>query len=486
MLSISSIVRSAALALSILGVAQLAYGQEGWIQSDQTGQVRKSELAETYFVNAGALNFRNGASTEDSAIGSLLRGTYLKKLAETVNSVEGRTWFEVQREDGDIGWVAAEYLEPVADRLLAVEGAAKFLDRLADPSIAAAFPPVGEIKAGFLFGAPIGDAGWNYAHNRGRLALEELPFVAETSYIESVAGEDEVILAAIEQLIAEGNNLIFTTSFGHMDATMEAARRYPNIIFMHCSGYKTEPNAGTYFSRMYEARFLSGVMAGLMTETNVLGFVAAMPTPNVLMGINAFTLGAQTMQPDVEVQVEWTGTWYGPDIETEKADILLDRGADVLTIEQDSPAVIQAAAKRGKFAIGYQSDMSLFAPDKVLTSAVYTWGPVYKAIAQDIHDGRWKNDNVWMTMAEGAVDLEGTLGSLPEPVTAMIDEQKARIEDGSFAVFSGPIQDQDGQVLVQGRDVMSDADLLSMDYLIRGVVGDMPESPDAPADAEDN
>ncbi|MGI9488668.1 MAG: BMP family ABC transporter substrate-binding protein [Geminicoccaceae bacterium] len=471
-------------AVAILAAAPFAYAEEGWIQSDQTGQIPKSELVDTYSVNASALNFRNGASTGDQALGSLLRGAYLKKLDETVNSVEGRTWFQVQDKGAKIGWVAAEYLDPVADRLLAVEGAAKFLDGLGDPQIAGAFPAIDEIKAGFLFGAPIGDAGWNYAHNRGRLALEELPFVTETSYIESVTGDDDVILAAIEQLIADGNNVIFTTSFGHMDATMEAARRHPEIIFMHCSGYKTERNAGTYFGRMYEARYLTGVLAGLMTETKVLGFVAAMPTPNVLMGINAFALGAQTMQPDVDVNVEWTGTWYGPDIETEKAEILLDRGADVLTIEQDSPAVIQAAAKRGKFSIGYQSDMSLFAPDYVLTSAVYTWGSVYQAIAQDIHNGRWQNDNVWMTMAEGAVDLEGTIESLPKPVTDMIADQKERIENGTFEVFTGPIQDQEGRIRLQGRETMSEADLLSMDYLVRGVIAEMPESPDAPADAE--
>ncbi len=468
-----------------LGEADRASAQAtGWLQSDQTGKIEKSELEQIYVVNTRALNFRGEPSVDSTALRSFAKGAFLKKLDETINSVERRTWYHVVQKDGQEGWVASEYLMPMSDVLWLVEGAVKFADRLGSPTVASAtLPAMDEIRAGFLYVGPIGDAGWTYAHEKGRQAMAALPYVKAATYIESVPGDPDLVLEAIDKLVADGHNVIFTTSFDHMDPTIEAARRYPDVVFMNCSGYKTERNAGTYFGRMYQARYLTGLLAGIMSQSNQLGYVAALPTPDVVHGINAFTLGAQSVNKDVDVRVEWTNTWYGPDIEAEKADALLDRGADVLAMEQDSPAVIQAAARRGKYAIGYQSDMSLFAPELTLTSAVYEWAPIYLKIAEQLHEGTWQSENIWWGLKEGAVGLAPMAAAVPQAVRDLIESEKAQIIEGSLRVFEGPIQDADGEIRVPARSVMSDADLLSMDYFVRGVIGDIPAMPETPPDA---
>lgn len=471
-----------------LGETDSANAQvSGWMQSDQTRKVEKSELEQTYVVEARALNFRSEPSVDNAPLRSLVKGVFLKKLDQTFNNVERRTWYRVIQEDGLEGWVASEYLMPVSDVLWMVEGAVKFADRLGSAGVTSdALPALDEIKAGFLYVGPIGDAGWTYAHEQGRQAMSELPYVTETNYIESVPGDSALVLKAIENLIEDGHNVIFTTSFDHMDPTIEAARRFPGVIFMNCSGYKTERNAGTYFGRMYQARYLTGLVAGIMSRSNVLGYVAALPTPDVVHGINAFALGARSVNKEVEVRVEWTNTWYGPDIESEKAVTLLDQGADVLALEQDSPAVIQAAAKRGKYAIGYQSDMSLFAPELTLTSAIFEWGPIYRSIAEQLHQGTWQSENIWWGLKKNAVGLAPMADAVPRQVADLVESEKEQIIEGSLRVFEGPIQDVDGKIRVPARSVMSDADLLSMDYFVQGVIGEMPAMPETPSDAEIN
>ena len=483
----SSVIFLTIICLTLGQVEKASAQTSGWLQSDQTGKVEKSELEQIYVVNTRALNFRGEPSVDNAPLRSLAKGAFLKKLDETINSVERRTWYRVIWKTGEEGWVASEYLTPVSDMLWMVEGAAKFADRLASPTVASAtLPALDDIRAGFLYVGPIGDAGWTYAHEKGRQAMAELPYVTAATYVESVPGDPDLVLEAIDKLVAEGHNVIFTTSFDHMDPTVEAARRYPDVIFMNCSGYKTERNAGTYFGRMYQARYLTGLLAGIMTQSNELGYVAALPTPDVVHGINAFTLGAQSVNKDVDVRVEWTNTWYGPDIEGEKAEVLLDQGADVLAMEQDSPAVIQAAAKRGKYAIGYQSDMSLFAPELTLTSATYEWAPIYLNIAEQLHEGTWQPENIWWGLKEGAVSLAPMAEAVPQAVRDLVESEKAQIIEGSLRIFEGPIQDADGQIRVPARSVMSDADLLSMDYFVRGVTGEMPAMPETPADAEVN
>ena len=208
----------------------------------------------------------------------------------------------------------------------------------------------------------------------------------------------------IETFVQKGFDVIFTTSFGFMDPTLNVAKKYPDKVFMHCSGFKTADNVGTYFGRMYQPRYLTGMIAGKMTESNILGYVAAHPIPEVIRGINAFTLGVQSVNPQAEVRVVWTQTWFDPGIERDAADSLLDVGADVLAMHQDAPATLQAAEARGAFVIGYNSDMRDFAPNAFLTAPVWNWGPLYSKIAQEVKDGTWKSESIWWGMKEEMYD----------------------------------------------------------------------------------
>jgi basic membrane protein A len=470
-------------ALVVHGPAPSAQ-ENAWIQSDQTGKVEKAALEQTYMVAVRALNFRQDPSVGNTPLSALARGAYARKLSETFNSDERRTWFQVAIAGGQVGWVASEYLTPMREPLYMIEGAAKFIDTLDTPATPVA--RVDPIRAGFLYVGPVGDAGWTYAHEQGRKVLEGLPYVDKATYVESVPGDPALVQEAIEKLIGEGHNVIFTTSYDHMDPTIEAARRHPEVVFMNCSGYKTERNAGTYFGRMYEARYLSGLIAGAMTQSGVLGYVAAMPTPDVVHGINAYALGAQSMNPNAKVRVLWTNSWYDPPVERQQAERLLDQGADVLAMEQDSPAVIQAAAQRGKYAIGYQSDMSLFAPEITLTSATYNWAPIYRYLAEKLHNGSWQPEQIWWGLDQGAVDLAPYGKAVPQTVIDLVAERRAEIVDGRLRIFEGPIRDAAGEIRVPARQVMSDADLLTMDFFVAGVEGDLPALPSAPEDAQIN
>lgn len=433
-------------------------------------QVDPTALSDTFQVNVRALNFRPSPSLVDPPISVVQEGEFLLKTGETFNQDEGINWLQVMRGDGLEGWVSSRYVDAVQDAVASVEGAAAFLAAM-EPTEEPAIAAVDDVKAGFLYPAPIGDAGWAYSHDVGRQALEDLPFVSKTSYIESVPEDPELVVAALEDLVAEGNNLIFGTSYGYMDPMMEVAKRHPDVVFMHSSGFKTEPNAGTYFGRIYEARYLSGIVAGAMTEDNVIGFVAAFPIPQVIRGINAFTLGAQSVNPEAQVKVTWTNTWYGPGIEKEKAEELMDAGADIITIHQNSPAAMQAAQARGKFAIGYHSDMSAFAPEATLTSVVWDWGGLYKQVASDMAEGDWKSEQIWSGLDAGVVDLAPLSARVPVDVQSLVEQRRDAIVDRKLRIFEGPIRDSAGDVRVPSGQVMSDADLLTMDYYVLGVEG---------------
>ena len=224
---------------------------------------------------------------------------------------------------------------------------------------------------------------------------------------------------------------------------------------------------------MYQARFLKGVVAGRMTQSDIIGYVAAFPIPEVVRGINAFTLGAQSVNPDVQVRVLWTQTWYGPGVEREKAEKLLDFGADILTMHQDSPSVVQAAEQRNKFAIGYHSDMSIFAPNAILTSAVWDWGVIYRQVAGALKKGTWQPDQIWWGLKEGVVRLAPLSNLVPKDVTDLVIARQQELVEGRSRVFEGPIRDSDGVVRVPARQLMTDADLLTMDFFVLGVKGEL-------------
>ena len=331
-----------------------------------------------------------------------------------------------------------------------------------------------KIKTGFIYVGPVGDAGWTYAHDEGRKAMESLPFVEPSTYIESVP-EGAESARVITGLVRKGHNLIFTTSFGYMDATLDVARRYKDVVFMHCSGYKTAENVGNYFGRMYEPRYLSGIVAGKMTKANVIGYVAAFPIPEVIRGINAFTLGVQSVNPKAEVRVVWTQTWFDPGIERDAADSLLDVGADVLAMHQDAPATLQAAEARNAFVIGYNSDMRDFAPNAFLTAPVWNWGPLYSKIAQEVKDGTWKSESIWWGMKEELVQLAPISDRVPADVKALVEEQSAAIKSGALHPFAGPVTDQDGTVQIAAGATPDDGHLLGMSYFVKGVQGTIPK-----------
>jgi basic membrane protein A len=330
------------------------------------------------------------------------------------------------------------------------------------------------VKAGFIYVGPVGDAGWTYAHDQGRKQMETLPFVEPSTYIESVP-EGAESARVITGLVRKGHNLVFTTSFGYMDATLDVAKRFKDVVFMHCSGYKTADNVGNYFGRMYEPRYLSGIVAGKMTKANVIGYVAAFPIPEVIRGINAFTLGVRSVNPQAQVRVVWTQTWFDPGIERDAADSLLDVGADVLAMHQDAPATLQAAEARGAYVIGYNTDMRSFAPNAFLTAPVWNWGPLYSQIATEVHNGTWQSQSIWWGMEHELVQLAPISDKVPADVRKLVMEKTEAIKSGKLHPFTGPVKDQDGTVQVAAGSVPSDGDLLGMSYFVEGVQGTIPK-----------
>lgn len=329
------------------------------------------------------------------------------------------------------------------------------------------------LKVAFVYVGPIGDAGWTWAHDQGRLYLEENLEGVETTFLESVE-EGPESQRVFEDLAEDGHQLIFGTSFGYMDPMLAAAENYPDTVFMHATGYKTAENMGTYFGAAEEARYLSGLVAGEATESDLIGYVAAFPIPEVLRGINAFTIGVREVNPDAEVQVVWSSTWFGPDIERQAAESLLDAGADVIAMHQDSPAPGQAAEDAGAKWVGYNSDMEEFAPEAWLTAPVWNWGPYYLETAKQVQDGSWTSEQYYGDMAVGLVDLAPFGESVSEDTKSLVEQRKQEIIDGEFEVFEGPLNDQDGNEILAEGEVATLEELLATDYLVEGVVGSIP------------
>ena len=327
------------------------------------------------------------------------------------------------------------------------------------------------IKAAFVYVGPIGDAGWTKKHDDGRLDLEAaLGDCVETSYLESVpeGAESE---AVFDRLAREGNDVIFATSFGYMDQMLAVAEKYPDVKFEHATGFKVSDNMSTYFGAAEEARYLSGMAAAAMTESGQMGYVAAFPIPEVLRGINAFTLGAQRINPDVTVEVAWTSTWFDPVVEKEAAEALLNGGADVIAQHQDTPSAGEAAQTAGGYWVGYNDDMSRFAPDAWLTAPVWDWGPYYIKVVESIRDDTWVSEQYYGNMADGLVNLAPVADVVPQDVRDQIATVQEEIIAGTFAPFTGPINDQRGAEKVADGAVPDLGTLLGMDYFVAGVVG---------------
>lgn len=330
-----------------------------------------------------------------------------------------------------------------------------------------AAPAARDMQVGFVYVSPIGDAGWSFAHDQGRKALAAMPGVT-TSFVESVPeGADAERI--IRNMAGKGYKVIFTTSYGYMDPTLKVAAEFPDTVFMHCSGYKTAPNMGAYFGRMYQARYLTGMAAGAMTKSNILGYVAAFPIPEVIRGVNAFALGAQRVNPKAEVRVAWTKTWYDPATEKQAAQSLLDAGADVLAQHQDSPGPQEAAQEKGAYSVGYNSDMAAFAPKSHLASAVWNWGVYYKDVIARVRAGTWKSGQEWWGLDKGVVDIAPFGPMVPQEVRDKVLAARQEFLAGKDPVFAGPVADQQGQVRVPAGQTVPDADLLGMTWFVKGV-----------------
>ena len=328
-------------------------------------------------------------------------------------------------------------------------------------------------KVAFIYIGQPGDLGWTYEHDRGRQMVEEaFGDAVEVITVPDVPDADPAAAEkAIRDVVADGADIVFTTSFGYMDPTLTVAMDYPDVYFEHCSGYKTNDNMATYFGRIYQPRYLSGIVAGSMLEEGFIGYVAAFPIPEVIRGINAFTLGVRSVNPEAEVRVVWTTTWYDPVLEREAAEALLDEGATIIAQHQDTTEPQKAAEERGLVSVGYDSDMAQFVGDSVLTSPVWNWGPYYVSRVQAAMDGTWETSQFWGGLADEVVMLAELSPLVPEDVAAAVGEAEGMLLAGDMDVFCGPIADQDGTIVVAEGECMEDGAMLGMDWFVEGVVG---------------
>jgi basic membrane protein A len=336
-------------------------------------------------------------------------------------------------------------------------------------------PPAAEapFKVAFVYVGPVGDLGWSYAHDQGRLALDELPYV-ETTYSEIVA-EGPDAERVIRDYAQKGYDLIFATSFGYMDSVIAVAEEYPDTLFEHATGYKTADNVSIYDGRGYEGWYLSGIAAGHMTDSNVLGYVAPYPIPEVVRNMNAFALGARSVNPDAEVHPIWIFSWFNPPAEREAAQALLDIGVDVIARESDSPEPDKLAEEAGVYAVGYNAVSPDVAPNAVLTAPIWDWGVYYKETAEAAHKGEWETHAYWGHMADGIMDLAPFGDMVPQDVQDEVNAAKEQILSGELHPFTGPINDSAGELRVEDGQIMADEELLTFDWLVEGVVGEIPE-----------
>ena len=328
-------------------------------------------------------------------------------------------------------------------------------------------------NVGFVYVSPIGDAGWTYQHDLGRLQLEKETGVT-TSYVENVA-EGADAERVIREMAKRGDKVIFATSFGYMNYALKVSKQFPQTAFVHATGYKLGKNMGLVNARFYEGRYLTGIIAGEMTESNVLGYVAAFPIPEVLQGINAFIKGARSVNPNAELRVIWVNSWYDPGKERQAATTLLSQGADVITHHTDSTAVVQAAEEAGKYAFGYHSDMSKYGPNAHLTATTHHWGDYYVKTVKEAQAGTWKPGSVWGGFQQGMIKLAPLNDVIPADVRGKIQVLEADLKAGRFHPFAGPVIDQSGKTIVPAGQNMSDDQLNKMSYYLQGVVSKIPK-----------
>ncbi len=330
-----------------------------------------------------------------------------------------------------------------------------------------------KLKVGFVYVGPVADFGYSYQHDLSRKALAEaLGDKVETTFLENVPEADSE--RSIEKLARSGMGLIFTTSFGFMEPTLKVAKKFPKVKFEHATGYKRAENLSTYSARFYEGRYVCGKIAGKLSKSGTVGYIASFPIPEVVSGINAFMLGAQSVNPNIKIKIVWVNTWFDPGKEAEAAKALLAQGADILTQHTDSAAPLQEAEKQGKLAFGQSSDQLRFAPKAQLTSIVDDWNGYVIAEAKAVMAGTWKSHDTWDGIKEGMVVL-APFTNMPDPVKAMAEETKTAIARGKLHPFAGPVTKQDGSVAVKAGETAPDPMILGMNWYVKGIEDKLPQ-----------
>lgn len=330
-------------------------------------------------------------------------------------------------------------------------------------------------KVGFIYVGPIGDGGWSYEHNQGRLAIEEaFGDKVETVYVESVP-EGADAERVLTQMALQGADLIFTTSFGYMDQTIAVAEKFPNVKFEHATGFKQADNVSTYSARFYEGRAVQGHIAGQITKSNVIGYIGSYPIPEVIRGINSAYLHAKAVNPDVEFKIVWAFTWFDPAKEAEAAKVLIEQGADVILQHTDSTAPQAAAAEAGNvYTFGQASDMGEYAPMPRVSSIIDNWGPYYVARTQAVMDDTWESVATWDGIDAGMVEIGEITDAVPADVKESALALKAAIAAGELHAFTGPINRQDGTAWLAEGETADDGTLLGMDFFVEGITGEIP------------
>ncbi|MGE8557850.1 MULTISPECIES: BMP family ABC transporter substrate-binding protein [unclassified Acinetobacter] len=330
-------------------------------------------------------------------------------------------------------------------------------------------------KAAFIYLGPTSDHGWSYSHEQGRIKADKaLAGKYQTTFIENVP-ETADAERVVRNLAQQGNKVIFGTSFGYMNAMEKVAKQFPNTVFMHATGYKQAKNLGVYETRTYEGAYMLGVVAGQKTQTDTIGVVASFPIPEVVRNINAYTLGAQSVNPKVKTKVIWANTWFNPGKEREAALALIAQKADVLMQNTDSPAVVQAAQQKGVYAFGWNSDMSKFGPKAHLAAAVLHWEKIYEPVMQQVEAKTWKTSAIKYGVKQGAVNIENFGPSTTAEMKAKAIAVRNALQKGSLHPFTGPIYKQDGSLLVAKGNSLTDADLAKANYYVKGVEGSFPK-----------
>ncbi len=331
-----------------------------------------------------------------------------------------------------------------------------------------------KLKVGFIGVGPVGDLGWTYQHEVGRQAMQTaLGDQVESVFIENVP-EGADAERAIEQLARTGHKLIFTTSFGFMEPTVKVAAKYPNVFFEHATGFKRANNVSTYAARFYEGRYIQGQIAAKMSKTGVIGYIVSFPIPEVISGINATMLGAQTVNPNIKVKVIWVNSWFDPPKEADAAKALIDQGADILTQHTDSPAATQIAEQRDIHSFGQSSDMIKFGPHAQLTANTDYWGGYYTRRAKDVLDGKWQSEDTWGGLDSGMVVM-APYTNMPDDVKKMAMDTEAAIKAGTLHPFKCPIVDQDGKTVeCKGGSHLDNGQILSMNFYVKGIDDKVP------------